>query len=233
LLIFSVLLLLCGCADSRRPLGGEPGLQVLDTTALPAPQEADSSGSVEYRIGNFDKLLIDVFGVPDFSREMQVDGSGKIVFPLIGEIQAGGQTVGELSRTIADRLRGRYVRNPQVTVNLKESLSHTVTVDGQVTKPGQYPVMGDTSLMRVVASAGGTSEFAKLDDVVVFRSVGDQKYVALYNLQGIRRGNYADPRIYANDVVIVGDSPARRRFRDFINASSLIAAPLVALVNQI
>jgi polysaccharide export outer membrane protein len=190
-------------------------------------------GTVDYRIGSFDKLLIDVFGAPDFSREVQVDGSGKIVFPLVGELQAGGQTIGQLSAAIADRLRGRYVRNPQVTVNLKESLSHTVTVDGQVTKPGQYPVLGGTSLMRVVATAGGTTEFSKLDDVVVFRTVGDRRYVALYNLQGIRRGNYADPAIYADDIVVVGDSPARRRFRDFINASSLIAAPLVALVNQI
>jgi len=226
-------LLVGACVDHPKPLGGDPGLQVLDATALPPPAEANAAGEINYRIGSFDKLQIDVFGVQDLSREMQVDGSGKIVFPLIGEIQAGGQTVGDLAATIAGRLRGKYIRNPQVTVNLKESLSHLVTVEGQVNKPGQYQIIGDMSLIRAVAAAGGTTEFAKLDDVVVFRNVGTQHYLALYNLEGVRRGNYADPRIYADDVVVVGDSPARRRFKDFINASNLVASPIIAVINQL
>jgi polysaccharide export outer membrane protein len=225
--------LVAACVDHPKPLGGDPGVQVLAAKALPPPADADPSGAVNYRIGSFDKLQIDVFGVQDFSREMQVDGSGKIAFPLVGEIQAGGRTVGELATAIAVRLRGKYIRNPQVTVNLKESLSHMVTVDGQVNKPGQYPVTGDMSLIRVVAAAGGTTEFAKLDDVVVFRTVGSEHYLALYNLEGVRRGNYADPRIYADDVVVVGDSAARRRVKDLINASSLLASPIIALVNRL
>jgi polysaccharide export outer membrane protein len=52
----------------------------------------------------------------------------------------------------------------------------------------------------------------------------------LYNIDAIRRGAYADPAIYANDVVVVGDSPARRRFRDLVGVAPLLAAPLIALL---
>jgi polysaccharide export outer membrane protein len=118
-------------------------------------------------------------------------------------------------------------------VNLKEAMSHTVAVDGQVKQAGLYPVSGPMTLMRSVAAAGGTNEFAKLDDVVVFRTVGDKRYVALYNLGAIRRGRYEDPRIFAGDIVEVGDSPGRRMFDKLLTSSSLLAAPLIALINQI
>ena len=226
--------LLAGCAHKPMPLGGGEGIQVLEMTALPAPlSAADASGEPSYRIGAFDKLIIDVFGVEELAREVQVDGSGDITYPLVGRVAAKGLTPIELAQVIAGRLRGTYIRDPQVSVNLKETVSQVVTVDGQVKDPGLYPVLGSMTLMRAVARAGGTSEFAKLDDVVVFRTVDQQKYVALYNLGAIRRGQYEDPKIYASDIVVVGDSPGRRMFRDLMSASSLLATPLIALVNQI
>ena len=127
------------------------------------------------------------------------------------------------------RLRGRFVRNPQVTVNLVETISQTVTVDGQVNRPGIYPVVGRFTLMRAVATAAGTSEYARLDDVIVFRDVDGQTYAGLYNLGAIRRGNYEDPEIFANDIVIVGDSPQRRMFEDILAAAPLLTTPLVIL----
>jgi len=83
------------------------------------------------------------------------------------------------------------------------------------------------TLMRAVAAAKGLNEYARLDDVVIFRTVQGERMAALYNLGAIRRGLYADPRIYADDVVIVGDSEARRRFQQFIQALPLITTPIV------
>lgn len=227
-------LVLAACGGRPQPLGGAPKIEVLDATSLPVPTAVGSSdGRPDYRIGPFDRLVIDVFGVKDLGREVQVDGSGDIVLPLVGRIVAAGRSPFELSEAIAERLRGRYIREPAVSVNLKETVSQVVTIDGQVREPGVYPVLGSMSLMRAVARASGTTEFAKLDDVVVFREVNARKYVALYNLGAIRRGTYEDPDIYAGDIIVVGDSPGRRMFRDFVGMSSLIAAPIVALVNQL
>ena len=126
-------------------------------------------------------------------------------------------------------LRGRYVRNPQVTVNLKETVSQVFTVDGEVREPGLYPVIGKMTLMRAVATAKGSTEFAKLSQVVVFRKVGGQSMAALFDLKAIRNGQYDDPEIFASDVVIVGNSQARRIFRDVLQASPLITTPLIYL----
>ena len=175
-----------------------------------------------------------MFGIDELSqREVQTDASGRISFPLAGVVEAAGRTPGEIEDIIEDRLRNRFVRDPQVTVNLKETVSQVITVDGQVKEPGLYPVVGRMTLMRAVATAKGTAEFAKLDDVVIFRTVDGQQLAALYNLKAIRRGNYDDPEVFANDVVIVGDSTARRLFKDALQVVPLLTTPLIiALQNS-
>lgn len=210
-----------------------PGLHVVSGTTLPPPTAADLSAlDRPYLIGPFDKLKIDVFGIEELDQEIQADASGRISMPLAGVVDAAGKTPGELAEVIEERLRG-YVKNPQVTVNLEETVSQVVTVDGEVKKPGLYPVIGRMTLMRAVATAEGLTEFAKRREVVIFRTVGDQRLAALYSLEAIRKGAYPDPDIYANDVVVVGDSEGRRLFRNFVQvAPSLLSAPLVAVLNN-
>jgi polysaccharide biosynthesis/export protein len=231
-LVFAIAVL-GGCAGPGA-LGGAQNVTVLDGTQLPPPDRADLFSDVRpYLIGPFDKLTIDVFGVEELSqKEVQTDASGRISFPLAGIIEAAGRTPNEVENEIEARLRTRYVRDPQVTVNLKETVSQVITVDGQVKKPGLYPVVGKMTLMRAVATAEGTAEFAKLDDVVIFRTVKGQDLAALYNLKAIRRGNYEDPEVFANDVVIVGDSQARRLFRDALQIVPLLTTPLVIALQR-
>jgi polysaccharide export outer membrane protein len=224
---------LAGCAGSGA-LGGGQNIKVMSDTALPPPTRADLfADSRPYLVGPFDKLTIDVFGIDELSqREVQTDASGRISFPLAGVVEAAGRTPGEIEEIIEERLRNRFVRDPQVTVNLKETVSQVITVDGQVKEPGLYPVVGRMTLMRAVATAKGTAEFAKLDDVVVFRTVDGQQLAALYNLKAIRRGNYDDPEVFANDVVIVGDSQARRLFKDALQIVPLLTTPLIIALQR-
>lgn len=232
LLAFAAAALLASCASTPRLQPG-PHLTLVEGSVLPPPEGIDpGTGERPYRAGPFDTLQISVFGVPELSRNVQIDGGGRMSLPVVGAISAAGKTLDEISREIVDRLRAGYFRDPQVSVNLEEMVSQIVTVDGQVREPGTYPVIGGMTLMRAIASAKGTTEFARLQDVVVFRTVGDRELVALYNLQAIRRGAYPDPEIYANDVVVVGDSPARRLFRDILQASPLFLTPIVALLQR-
>ncbi len=222
---------LAGCAH-REPIVSTDQLTVVqNSSGLPAPERTDLTvADRQSLIGPLDTIQIDVFNVPDLSREVQVDAGGQIAMPLIGTLDARGRTAQELAQTIEVALRGNYVRNPDVTVNIKSSVSQVVTIDGQVVEPGLYPVTNQMTLLRAIASAKGLSEFAKQDDVVILRTVGGRKMAGLYNIDAIRRGVYADPAIYANDVVVVGDSPARRRFRDIVSVAPLLAAPLVAIL---
>jgi polysaccharide export outer membrane protein len=225
----AALLLASACASHPAVLS-EAAIPLVQNRALPAPTLSQGvRESRSYVIGPYDKLSIDVFGVPDLSRDVQTDASGNIAFPLIGTIAAGGSTPEELAQRIEERLRGNFVKNPQVTVNLKETVSQVVTVDGQVTKPGLYPVVGRMTLMRAIATAGGMGEYANLQDVVVFRTVGGQRMAGLYSMKAIRAGAYDDPEIYANDVVVVGNSPKLRMFNYLLQGSSLLTTPLLIL----
>jgi len=232
---FSVFLLaaiaLAGCTKSV-PLESTATLTVLDgATELPVPARTDLNADARLAlIGPLDTISVDVFGVPELSRQMQVDASGGIAMPLVGTLEAGGKTAAELADDIESALGGRYVRNPDVTVNINSSVSQVVTVEGQVVEPGLYPVTNQMTLLRTIASARGLTEFAKEEDVVILRRVDGQKLAGLYNINSIRRGAYEDPAIYANDIVIVGDSPQRRMFRDFLAAAPVLVAPLVALI---
>lgn len=219
----------CG---SPPPLRSSGDLTVMpDSSVLPPPDRGDlTAADRPALIGPLDTIEVDVFGIPDLSREMQVDASGRVSMPLAGIIDARGKTAGELAQAISTALRARYVRNPQVTVNIKSSVSQVVTIDGQVVEPGLYPVTNQMTLMRVIASAKGFSEFAKQEDVVILRTVGGRKMAGLYDVAAIRRGAYSDPPVYANDVIVVGDSPQRRLFRDFVSLSPLLAGPLIAVL---
>lgn len=223
----SLTVVLAGCAG-RQEFGSAQGLRVQQSDALPPPEQVDLAAySRPYRVGPFDELIVEVFGIPELSsKELQVDASGRMSFPLIGTIEASGKTPGEVEQAIESRLRGKYIRDPQVTVNLKKTVSQVMTIGGEVKKPGLYPVLGRMTLLRAIATAEGLDEFARKNDVVVFRTVGGQNYAALYDLRAIERGNYADPEIFANDVVMVGDSSSRRLFKDFLSVSPLLA-PLI------
>jgi polysaccharide biosynthesis/export protein len=233
LIFLSAILASCGSA-TLGGAGSATDVTVVSEGGLPEPLRVDLfEQNRPYLIGPFDKLIIDVFGIEELSeKEVQTDAGGRISFPLAGILEAAGKTPGELETELEQRLRGQYVRDPQVTVNLKETVSQVVTVDGQVKEPGLYPVIGKMTLMRAVATAKGTAEFAKLDDVVIFRTVNGQKLAALYNLKAIRRGYYNDPEVFANDVVVVGDSQARRLFKDALQLVPLLTTPIIVALQQ-
>lgn len=233
LTLASAAVLLSGC-QHQVVLGGDPNIIPVEAKLLPAPSRSDLT-LVEhpYLIGPFDKLVIDVYGIEQLSKvEVQVDASGRFSFPLAGVLTVSGQTPGEVEEDLKTLLRKAYVRDPQVTVNLKDTQSQFVTVEGTVQKPGLYPVIGHMTLLRAIATAQGTTEFSRLDDVVIFRTAQGKQYAALYNLNAVRHGLFADPEIFANDVVSVGDNHARRLFKDYLTTGALLAGPLILLLSR-
>jgi polysaccharide export outer membrane protein len=230
---FIFLCALAGCASTPK-LGGDSGLRVVQTSELPAPDRTEFiTSSRPYYVGPYDKLVVDVFGMPELSkREVQVDAGGMISFPLAGSVEVSGRTTAEIERILAERLHANYLRSPQVSVLLKENVSKLLTIEGQVNRPGLYPVVGELSLLQVMALSGGTTEFSKLDDVVIFRTVKGEKLAALYDLKAIRHGQYPDPEVFANDVVVVGDNTARRFFKDLLQVVPLLTGPLVVAISQ-
>ena len=199
-------------------LSGAPALAA--SADLPPPDVYNHQATAgEYRIGPLDTLDVNVSQVADLSKPVQVDSAGKILLPLVGQLQAAGRTPSELSDDIAAALKKKYMKDPQVVVAVKEAQGEKITVDGAVGQPGMYPLAGPTTLMQAVSMAKGADpHFANVHRVAIFRTVGGQRRSAVYDLAQIRSGRAADPAVYGSDIVVVDTSGSKSFFNNYSGA---------------
>lgn len=219
-------LVLGGCATTDRTYGAAPEVEIADLDSLPEPDMIEF-----YTLGPQEKVEIAVVGAESLSGTFLTDRNGNIDYPLLGVVAVGGLSPDDAARMIEDGLRGDYLLNPQVRLIPAELPGSTISVGGQVNRPGTYEVPGKLTLLRAVNQAGGLDEYAKDDDVLVMRTVDGQSYIGLYNLGAIQRGNYADPAVYPNDIVMLGDSPGRRRIDRIIGTLAPILSTSAVILN--
>lgn len=121
-----------------------------------------------YRLNSGDVISIRVFGEDDFTREkIRLTDAGTVSFPVLGEIPMLGRTVGEIEGLVTDRLKGRYLVNPRVSVWIDEYRSFFV--NGMVEKPGAYPFQPGLSIRKAISIAGGLKERASVNKIFVVR----------------------------------------------------------------
>jgi polysaccharide export outer membrane protein len=185
-------------------------------------ERQSTPGNDGYRIGPQDVLEISVYQAPDLTKTVQVAETGTINLPLVGDVQAGGVTARELERALKGKLGATFFQNPQVTVFIREYNSQRVTVEGSVQKPGVYPYRGPTTLMQLVATAGGLGDVANGGDVIVFRTSTGAKQAARFDIDEIKAGRADDPPIVQGDVVIVNASAVKKLYQDFMKALPLV-----------
>ena len=171
-----------------------------------------------YKISPLDTLTIKVFKMPDLSGDFEVDLTGQISIPLVGNLTATNYTTAELDEQLTERLGAKYLENPDVSVAVKSSASRSVTVDGAVKTAGGFPVTGPVSLMQAVARAGGATPEANLRRVAIFRQIGGKRQAAAFDLASIRRGEMEDPPVYAGDIVIVDGSSIKALQKTLMNS---------------
>lgn len=185
--------------------------------------------AAEYKIGPSDLLEIAVFGQPELARTVRVDTRGRISLPLIGAIDAVGRTSQQLERLIADRLGENFLQSPQVSVFIKEFTSLRFTVEGAVNKPGVYPLVGQMTLLRALATAGGQGALSDVSEVMLFRVQPATGSVTLkYDVEKIRAGELADPLILNDDLMVVRRSKTRVALKDSIFRDLLDAIPSIS-----
>jgi polysaccharide export outer membrane protein len=128
----------------------------------------------DYKIGPEDILEIMVWDHDDLGREVCVSREGEFSYPLIGKVLAGGLTVSQMEKKIRDKLSGRFIVNPQVTVTVKEYKSKKVFILGEVggpqrsgLGPGAYPLTGKTTLVEILSLAGGPTKDAGSEIAII------------------------------------------------------------------
>jgi len=151
-----------------------------DNDASQKLSESSITAGKEYKIGSGDILEIITWKEPDFSRsEILVRIDGKITFPLLNDIQAAYRATSELQKDIAERLKA-FVENPVVTVTVKIPGSQKFYILGEVIRTGEYNLTKDLTVLQAFAMAGGFTEWASKNEIILLRNEGNDEKVISY-----------------------------------------------------
>jgi len=168
----------------------------------PTPMESDG----EYQLGAGDLLRINVFGYPDMSADVRVDEAGSITYAYVGQLEVGGHSARDVETLVAQRLvNGGFIRSPQVSVLVADYRSQRVSVMGQVARPGPYPLRKASSVIDLLAEAGGVINPTAADEATLLRTDGSKISIDLYELFN---GNPSQNiPVIAGDTIYVPNAP--------------------------
>jgi polysaccharide export outer membrane protein len=188
----------------------------LSAEKAPEPQKQESSKTnsvslssapVDYQLRPLDLLDIRVFQEDDLTMTNKVSQAGTLTFPLIGSVKVSGLKVHEAEILVTDKLKDGYIKNPQVTILVKEYAARRVSVLGEVKKPGtvEIPPEEALTLLQAVAYAGGFQNVAKTDEVVVRRMIEGKENKTKVNATKLMRADAAecDYPLEPGDIVYV------------------------------
>ena len=161
--------------------------------------------SASFVIGAGDVLAIDVWKEAEVSRVVPVRSDGRISLPLVGELQAGGQTPKQLEKEITAKLKD-YISEPEVTVIVQEIKSQQFNVLGMVMRPGSYALSKPMTVMDAIAIAGGLRAFAKQKDIYVLRRTARGQQLRLpFNYKDVVKGHNSaqNVQLESNDTIVI------------------------------
>ena len=200
------------------PAGTVPptGEKASPTRVFAVPRDANVA---DYVIGAHDLLEISVFELDQLNRTVRVNTEGSITLPLLGKIQVGGLTPEQAEAQIARMLQDRHlVKNPQVTVFIKEFVSRRVSVQGAVNRGGLYPMLGQKTLLDMIGEAGGLSDRAgkKIYILRPYAPPGEERI----EIDAEKLVYEADPMLNVplqpGDIIMV---PYQRKIRIYVNGA--------------
>jgi polysaccharide export outer membrane protein len=199
-----LLLLVSGVLAQSDP-AAKPAAPTAAAAAPVANDKVAAHVDSSYLIGANDVLAVSVWKEPDVSRTVPVRSDGKISLPLVGEMQAAGQTPRQLEQEIAKRLQS-FITEPEVTVIVTESKSQKINIMGMVARPGAYLLSGSTTVLDAIALAGGFKDFAKQKSIYVLRQAPDGTEQRLpFNYKDVIKGKNPEQnvRLLPGDTVVI------------------------------
>jgi polysaccharide export outer membrane protein len=179
-------------------------------------------------IGTEDLLEVTVFEAPELSRAVRVAGDGTVSLPVLGSVPAAGLAPTQLASQLEAKLRGTYMVDPHVSVEVKEARSRPVYVLGAVKKPGAFPFDGSERLtvLRALALGEGLESNASGGRAFIIRTAGDRRLEIPVDIDEVIAGREVDPVLEANDIVYVPNSPVKSLARG-------VADTLVRVVGRV
>jgi polysaccharide export outer membrane protein len=171
----------------------------------PIAARGEQPVAADYRLHPGDKLEVSVWKETELQKPaVVISPDGKFYIPLAGDIVAAGRTVAEVRQEIENRLK-KYIPEPVVTVGISEVGGNVAYVIGQVTKPGAFVMNPAITVLQALSLAGGTTPFAKLNDIVVIRGSQGARRSLPFRYGEVSAGKdlAQDVTLESGDVVVV------------------------------
>ena len=170
----------------------------------PAASSPVAPNDPDYKIGPQDVLTITVWKEPDVSREVPVRPDGKISLPLLNDVDAAGLTPMQLASSLTESLK-KFISSPQVTVMVKEINSRRVYVIGEVVRAGTFPLLPKMTVLQIVSSCGGFTQFANPKKIYVLRTKDGKQTKIPFNYKEVVSGKNPEQNIelQPGDTVVV------------------------------
>jgi protein involved in polysaccharide export with SLBB domain len=159
----------------------------------------------EDRVGVDDTFDVRVYGETELSGTYRVSADGTVDYPLAGRLAVAGLRTGEIQELIVARLRGKYLKDPQVNVTVKDRNSQKISVLGQVSKPGQVPYYPNMTIVDAIASAGGFTGIAAKNSVNLRREIAGKIEMRVYPVADISEGRSPNVVVLPGDVLVVDE----------------------------
>ena len=181
-----------------------PGVSVAPVRAADASASPQlEQGRVQrFRIGPEDTLQISVWKNEAMSRTVPVRPDGMVSLPLVNDVEAAGLTPMELRDLLTKKL-GEYIPNPEVSVTLTEVRSFKVSVIGEVARPARYELRAATTVLDALAMAGGFTQFASRQRIVVLRGDGKSMKRVPFNYGKVIASEQENFYLEPGDIVLV------------------------------
>jgi len=173
-------------------------------SGAPPPAAAAVVPPPGYVIGPEDVLTFVFWREKDLSGDVIVRPDGRISLPLLNEFEAAGLTPDQLREKVMSAA-DKYIQDPNLTVVVKQINSRRVFITGMVNKPGPYSLMASTTIVQLIALAGGLQDYAKKKDIVVMRTEGGRAVRFKFNYAEVIEGKKLDQNIELKpgDTIIV------------------------------
>lgn len=168
------------------------------------PPESEPSPARDYLLGAEDSVEVQVWKNPDLSRTVIIRPDGKISLPLLGDIQAAGQTATQLTEAVTEKLKAYYKEPAQVTVIVHQVNSYGIYMLGEVRSPGKHIVRSGTTFLQVISLVGGFTQFASTNKITLRRKDPEGKEVSrLIRYKDVLAGVQANLELKPGDLIIV------------------------------
>jgi len=198
--LFAFICFCLACTASWAQSGADTAAKVDAAAKSDATPKGDAAAKTDtlsrYLLSTGDVISITVFGEDDLKREkIRLTDAGTVSYPVLGEIQVRGKTVGELEKLLTDGLRGSYLVNPRVSVTIDEYRPYFI--NGQVSNNGSFPYQPGLTIRKAVSIAGGFKERASMSKIFIVRDGDATNTPVKADL---------NTQVHPGDIITVGES---------------------------